>query len=89
MSNSLGSDLSAFIDCRLEHAGLILKNSSDYKRQNDNIEKYTQKLLSAMPSELATTLGNMDDSYIELLNISERVCYRQGFKDALRLIANF
>ena len=40
-----------------------------------------------MPSELTITLGDIDDSYTELLNISERICYRQGFKDALRLMA--
>ena len=87
MSNSLRSDFQAFIDNRLDCAGEILKESPDYKRQTSNIESATKELLSAMSPELSTTLGDIDDSYLELLNISQRESYRQGFRDALRLIA--
>lgn len=87
MSNSLSSDFQAFIDNRLDCADEILKESTDYRRQTGNIESATKELLSAMSPELSTTLGDIDDSYAELLNISQRVSYRQGFKDALRLIA--
>ena len=87
MSNSLRSDFQAFIDNRLNCAGEILKNSTDYLRQTGNIESETKELLSAMSPMLSTTLGDIDDSYAELINISQRVSYRQGFKDALRLMA--
>ena len=87
MSDSLCSDFTAFVDNRLDYTGRILKKNTDYNCQYANIEKCTQEILSAMPSELTITLGDIDDSYTELLNISERICYRQGFKDALRLMA--
>ena len=87
MSNSLRSDFQAFIDNRLNCAGEILKNSTDYLRQTGNIESETKELLSAMSPMLSTTLEDIDDSYTELINISQRVSYRQGFKDALRLMA--
>ena len=47
----------------------------------------TKELLSAMSPELSTTLRDIDDSYTELLNISQRENYKQGFRDALRFIA--
>ncbi len=87
MSNSLSSDFQAFIDNRLDCADEILKDSADYRRQTGNIESATKELLLAMSPELSTTLGDIDDSYAELLNISQRESYRQGFRDALRLIA--
>ena len=87
MSNSLTADFSAFIESRLECVEHKVCEHTDYKRQNDNIEKYTQDLLSAMPSAMTITLGDMDDSYLEIITTCERVSYRQGFKDALRLFA--
>lgn len=87
MSNSLHSDFQAFIDNRLDCAGEILKDSPDYKRQTDNIESATKELLSAMSQKMAITLSDLDDSYLELLNISQRESYKQGFRDAIRLIA--
>ena len=87
MSNSLTADFSTFIESRLDYVEHKICEHTDYKRQNDNIEKYTQDLLSAMPSAMTITLGDMDDSYLEIITTCERVSYRQGFKDALRLFA--
>ena len=89
MSNSLTADFSSFIDSRLNCFERELAEHTDYKRQNDNIGKCTQDLLSAMPSAMTITLGDMDDSYLEIISLSERVSYRQGFSDALRLMAEF
>lgn len=61
--------------------------SPDYKRQTGNIESATKELLSAMSQKMAITLSDLDDSYLELLNISQRESYKQGFRDAIRLIA--
>ena len=87
MSYSLGSDFQAFIDSRLDYAGRRLKDNADYKRENDNIKNATQELLAAMSPKMALTLSDIDDSYLEIITTCERVSYRQGFKDALRLFA--
>lgn len=87
MSNALTADFVAFVDKRLDCVERRLMEHTDYKRQNENIEKCTQALLSAMPSAMTITLGDMDDSYLEIISLSERVSYRQGFSDALRLMA--
>ncbi len=87
MSNSLSSDFTAFIDSRLDCFGEKLKELQDYKRQYNNIDKLTQDLLAAIPAALACTLGDIDDSYTELISLSERFSYRQGFRDAIRLFA--
>lgn len=89
MSYSLSSDFQEFIDNRLNCAGDRLKNNTNYKLETHNIETHTRKLLAAMPLELAVSLEDINDSYLEILSISERVVYQQGFKDALRLIAEF
>ena len=87
MSISLTDDFSTFIDSRLDYVERKLKECADYKYQNDNIGKCIQDLLSAMPTAMMITLQDMDDSYLEIISLSERVSYRQGFSDALRLMA--
>lgn len=85
MNYSLSSDFQAFIDSRLNCAGYRLKDNADYKRENDNIENATQELRAAMSPEMALTLSGIEESYLEIITIYERVSYKQGFKDALRL----
>ena len=87
MSNSLTADFSAFIESRLNYVERKVSEHTDYKCQNDNIESATKELLAAMSPKMALTLSDMDDSYLKIINLSERVSYRQGFKDALRLFA--
>ena len=85
MSNSLTADFSAFIESRLECVEHKVCEHTDYKRENDNIENVNQELLAAMSPKMALALSDMDDSYLEIITTCERVSYRQGFKDALRL----
>ena len=87
MSNSLTADFSAFIESRLNYVKRKVSEHTDYKRQNDNIESATKELLAAMSPKMALTLSDMDDCYLEIITTCERVSYRQGFKDALRLFA--
>lgn len=87
MNNSLSTDFTAFVDNRLNYVDKRLKDNPDYKRQTDNIDKLTQDLLAAMPTALTCTLGDIDDSHMELITLSERFSYRQGFRDAITFLA--
>lgn len=72
MNYSLSSDFQAFIDSRLNCAGYRLKDNADYKRENDNIENATQELRAAMSPEMALTLSDIEESYLEQTGLQGR-----------------
>ena len=87
MSNSLSSDFQAFTDNRLDCAGSQIKDSPDYKRENENISQATREVKAVLPPEKAITLNDIEDSYLAIISLCERICYKQGFRDAIRLMA--
>ena len=86
MISSLNADFQAFVNSRLDRVGEKLKNSSEYQREQGNIEQQTKQLQAVLAASQAITLQDMDDSNLAILNMYEYTCYCQDFKDALRLI---
>ena len=70
------ADFQAFVNSRIDRVGQKLKNSSEYQREQNNLERQMHELQAALSGEQAITLQNM----------YEYTCYCQGFKDALRLM---
>lgn len=87
MISTLATDIQAFVNSRLDRVGETLKDSPDYRRENDNIERMSSELLTVSAPEQAVTLQDIDDSYTTLVNVYENACYRQGFRDGLRFLA--
>lgn len=86
MSNSFNNDFQTFVNLRLDRVGQTLKNSPEYMRENENIDKMTQELQKAMSPNMAINLQDIDDSYTAILNMFQDASYRLGFRDALRII---
>ena len=80
------ADFQAFVNSRIDRVGQKLKNSSEYQREQNNLERQMHELQAALSGEQAITLQDMDDSNLALLNMYKYTCYCQGFKDALRLM---
>ena len=87
MNSSLRSDFQGFIHTRLDRVEAAIIDNQSYQREQCNIEINTRELISALSEKQKITLKNIDDSYTNLMSIYEIEGYRQGFRDALNLIA--
>ncbi|MBP2662059.1 MAG: hypothetical protein H6Q71_7 [Firmicutes bacterium] len=72
----------------LEQECLALEElSSEYCYAQQNAQQLKEEILNLLPPDKNKTLTLLDEKYITMFSAGTSVYYRQGFADAIRLLA--
>lgn len=87
--NFLEDDFQSFIADRLEHIGQNVIRCEEYRREYESLNINTKALTATLTPEQNNQFSDIDDSNAAITNLYECACYKQGFIDALKLVAGF
>ena len=84
MNSELQADFADFVERRLDFVGKGLLTNPEHEALTRKLDA----LKSTVSKKFDSDIDGLDDGFFELSTLYQRASYRQGFKDALRLMAD-
>lgn len=84
--NNFESEVNNFMHNRMEKAGVMFVQTSEYTDLSREEDILLAKIKAALPEYLHNDLNKLDELHNEMGGIESEFNYKQGFSDAVKII---